>query len=60
MTELSPGTHVVPLDAMAEAPPGSVGKLIAGTEMRIVSLTDPGKDLPPASPARSSSAAPRS
>ncbi|MGW3861840.1 4-coumarate--CoA ligase family protein [Streptomyces sp. NPDC005047] len=47
MTELSPGTHVVPLDAMAEAPPGSVGKLIAGTEMRIVSLTDPGKDLPP-------------
>ncbi|MFD4259602.1 4-coumarate--CoA ligase family protein [Streptomyces sp. NPDC058534] len=45
MTELSPGTHVVPLDAMADAPPGSVGKLIAGTEMRIVSLTDPGKDL---------------
>ncbi|MFD5805102.1 4-coumarate--CoA ligase family protein [Streptomyces sp. NPDC127020] len=47
MTELSPGTHVVPLDAMADAPPGSVGKLIAGTEMRIVSLTDPGKDVPP-------------
>ncbi|MFG2542585.1 4-coumarate--CoA ligase family protein [Streptomyces sp. NPDC048594] len=47
MTELSPGTHVVPLDAMADAPPGSVGKLIAGTEMRIVSLTDPGQDLPP-------------
>ncbi|CAM5609610.1 4-coumarate--CoA ligase family protein [Streptomyces violaceorubidus] len=46
MTELSPGTHVVPLDAMADAPPGTVGKLIAGTEMRIVSLTDPGKDLP--------------
>ncbi|MFI1757473.1 4-coumarate--CoA ligase family protein [Streptomyces sp. NPDC020571] len=46
MTELSPGTHVVPLDAMTDAPPGSVGKLIAGTEMRIVSLTDPGKDLP--------------
>ncbi|MHC8423542.1 4-coumarate--CoA ligase family protein [Streptomyces sp. NB004] len=45
MTELSPGTHVVPLDAMADAPPGSVGKLIAGTEMRIVSLTEPGKDL---------------
>ncbi|GHB36905.1 AMP-dependent synthetase [Streptomyces viridiviolaceus] len=45
MTELSPGTHVVPLDAMAEAPPGTVGKLIAGTEMRIVSLDDPGKDL---------------
>jgi acyl-CoA synthetase (AMP-forming)/AMP-acid ligase II len=46
MTELSPGTHVVPLDAMSEAPPGTVGKLIAGTEMRIVSLTDPGQDLP--------------
>ncbi|MET7649388.1 MULTISPECIES: 4-coumarate--CoA ligase family protein [unclassified Streptomyces] len=45
MTELSPGTHVVPLDAMREAPPGTVGKLIPGTEMRIVSLDDPGKDL---------------
>ncbi|MFC8512900.1 4-coumarate--CoA ligase family protein [Streptomyces sp. NPDC057257] len=45
MTELSPGTHVVPLDAMSEAPPGTVGKLIAGTEMRIVSLDDPDKDL---------------
>ncbi|MDQ1018442.1 4-coumarate--CoA ligase family protein [Streptomyces afghaniensis] len=46
MTELSPGTHVVPLDAMSDAPPGTVGKLIAGTEMRIVSLDDPDKDLP--------------
>ncbi|WP_399886199.1 4-coumarate--CoA ligase family protein [Streptomyces sp. BBFR51] len=45
MTELSPGTHVVPLNAMNDAPPGTVGKLIAGTEMRVVSLTDPGKDL---------------
>ncbi|MFF9816591.1 4-coumarate--CoA ligase family protein [Streptomyces sp. NPDC014006] len=45
MTELSPGTHVVPLDAMGDAPAGTVGKLIAGTEMRIVSLDDPGKDL---------------
>ncbi|MBU6534652.1 4-coumarate--CoA ligase family protein [Streptomyces mayonensis] len=45
MTELSPGTHVVPLDAMSDAPPGTVGKLIAGTEMRIVSLTEPGADL---------------
>ncbi|MFF8972337.1 4-coumarate--CoA ligase family protein [Streptomyces sp. NPDC014995] len=45
MTELSPGTHVVPLDAMADAPAGTVGKLIAGTEMRIVSLDDPDKDL---------------
>jgi acyl-CoA synthetase (AMP-forming)/AMP-acid ligase II len=45
MTELSPGTHVVPLDAMTDAPAGTVGKLIAGTEMRIVSLDDPDKDL---------------
>ncbi|MGW1542884.1 4-coumarate--CoA ligase family protein [Streptomyces sp. NPDC002309] len=50
MTELSPGTHVVPLDAMADAPPGTVGRLIAGTEMRIVSLDDPGKDLDPGDP----------
>ncbi|GAA2547802.1 MULTISPECIES: 4-coumarate--CoA ligase family protein [Streptomyces] len=47
MTELSPGTHVVPLDAMREAPPGTVGRLIAGTEMRIVSLDDPSRDLGP-------------
>ena len=40
MTELSPGTHVVPLNAMREAPPGTVGKLIPGTEMRIISLDD--------------------
>ncbi|MYQ47663.1 AMP-binding protein [Streptomyces sp. SID4985] len=45
MTELSPGTHVVPLDLLREAPPGTAGRLIAGTEMRIVSLDDPGKDL---------------
>ncbi|MEU2774695.1 4-coumarate--CoA ligase family protein [Streptomyces sp. NPDC007162] len=45
MTELSPGTHVVPLDAMHQAPPGTVGRLIASTEMRIVSLADPHKDV---------------
>ncbi|MFD8615571.1 AMP-binding protein, partial [Streptomyces sp. NPDC059631] len=44
MTELSPGTHVVPLDA-ENPPPGTVGKLVAGTEMRIVSLDDPDKDV---------------
>ncbi|WP_033321911.1 4-coumarate--CoA ligase family protein [Streptomyces yerevanensis] len=44
MTELSPGTHVVPRDS-ANPPPGSVGKLIAGTEMRILSLDDPSKDV---------------
>ncbi|MBT2413924.1 4-coumarate--CoA ligase family protein [Streptomyces sp. ISL-12] len=47
MTELSPGTHVVPRDQLATAPPGTVGKLIAGTEMRVVSLDDPGQDLGP-------------
>jgi acyl-CoA synthetase (AMP-forming)/AMP-acid ligase II len=44
MTELSPGTHIVPLSA-ENPPPGTVGKLVAGTEMRIVSLDDPDKDL---------------
>ncbi|MFF8728007.1 4-coumarate--CoA ligase family protein [Streptomyces sp. NPDC015171] len=45
MTELSPGTHVVPVDQLHEAPAGTVGRLIAGTEMRIVSLDDAGTDL---------------
>ncbi|BCL28815.1 AMP-dependent synthetase [Streptomyces aurantiacus] len=44
MTELSPGTHIVPLNAQ-NPPPGTVGKLIPGTEMRIVSLDEPGKDV---------------
>ncbi|MFJ7956039.1 AMP-binding protein [Streptomyces sp. NPDC096319] len=46
MTELSPGTHVVPLDAPAP-PPGTVGKLLPSTEMRILSLDDPEKDAAP-------------
>ncbi|WP_411107953.1 AMP-binding protein [Streptomyces sp. c-19] len=46
MTELSPGTHVVPLDA-ANPPPGTVGKLLPSTEMRILSLDDPSKDAAP-------------
>ncbi|MGW1510989.1 4-coumarate--CoA ligase family protein [Streptomyces sp. NPDC002394] len=46
MTELSPGTHVVPLDA-PEPPPGTVGRLLPSTEMRILSLDDPGKDAAP-------------
>ncbi|MEV6569074.1 4-coumarate--CoA ligase family protein [Streptomyces kronopolitis] len=45
MTELSPGTHVVPLDA-PNPPPGAVGKLIPNTEMRLVSL-ETGADVPP-------------
>ncbi|MGW2491602.1 4-coumarate--CoA ligase family protein [Streptomyces sp. NPDC001606] len=47
MTELSPGSHVVPLDRLHEAPAGTVGRLVAGTEMRIVSLDEPGRDLGP-------------
>lgn len=46
MTELSPGSHLVPLGA-DNAPPGTVGKLIASTEMRLVSLDDPAQDVGP-------------
>ncbi len=46
MTELSPATHVTPVDG-PPIPNGSVGKLLAGTEMRIVSLDDPAVDLGP-------------
>ncbi|MFG3486493.1 AMP-binding protein [Streptomyces sp. NPDC047972] len=46
MTELSPGTHVVPLTAQ-DPPPGTVGKLLPSTEMRILSLDDPSRDAAP-------------
>lgn len=49
MTELSPGTHVVPL-AAENPPPGTVGKLIASTEMRLLSLDDPARDAAPGEP----------
>jgi acyl-CoA synthetase (AMP-forming)/AMP-acid ligase II len=45
MTELSPGTHVVPLGA-PDPPAGAVGRLLPNTEMRLVSL-ETGEDLPP-------------
>ncbi|MFF2328333.1 MULTISPECIES: AMP-binding protein [unclassified Streptomyces] len=45
MTELSPGTHVVPLTA-ENPPPGAVGRLLPSTEMRIVSLDDAAADAP--------------
>ncbi|WP_370414254.1 4-coumarate--CoA ligase family protein [Streptomyces fradiae] len=45
MTELSPGTHLVPL-ATENPPPGTVGKLLPSTEMRLVALDDPAKDVP--------------
>ncbi|MFI0818821.1 AMP-binding protein [Streptomyces sp. NPDC021098] len=43
MTELSPGCHVVPRYA-EDVPPGTVGKLLPSTEMRIVGLAD-GRDV---------------
>ncbi|MFC0600078.1 4-coumarate--CoA ligase family protein [Streptomyces palmae] len=46
MTELSPATHAVPRDAK-DAPLGSVGKLMPSTEMRVVSLDEPRRDLGP-------------
>ncbi|MFF0432888.1 4-coumarate--CoA ligase family protein [Streptomyces sp. NPDC004327] len=46
MTELSPATHLVPL-ATENPPPGTVGKLLPSTELRLVSLDDPAKDVPP-------------
>ncbi|MER6912430.1 4-coumarate--CoA ligase family protein [Streptomyces sp. NPDC000594] len=46
MTELSPGSHVVPLHDRT-APPGSVGLLAPSTEMRLLSLTDPARTVGP-------------
>ncbi|MEI7033543.1 4-coumarate--CoA ligase family protein [Streptomyces pratensis] len=46
MTELSPGTHVVPL-SVEHPPPGTVGKLLPGTEMRIAPLDGPARDAEP-------------
>jgi acyl-CoA synthetase (AMP-forming)/AMP-acid ligase II len=46
MTELSPGTHLVPDGTSRQAPPGTVGKLFPSTEARLVSL-DTGEDVGP-------------
>ncbi|MER8042073.1 4-coumarate--CoA ligase family protein [Streptomyces sp. NPDC094032] len=46
MTEMSPATHLVPLTA-ENPPPGTVGKLLPSTEMRLVPLDDPGRDAAP-------------
>ncbi|MEU7044213.1 4-coumarate--CoA ligase family protein [Streptomyces varsoviensis] len=45
MTELSPCATIWPLAEVHDAPPGSVGKLVPGTELRIVSLEGDGRDL---------------
>jgi acyl-CoA synthetase (AMP-forming)/AMP-acid ligase II len=38
MTELSPGTHLVPIGREDDAPPGTVGRLLPSTEARLVSV----------------------
>ncbi|NUS85594.1 MAG: 4-coumarate--CoA ligase family protein [Streptomyces sp.] len=44
MTELSPGCHMVPRHAR-DVPPGTVGKLLPSTEMRIVETAGERRDL---------------
>jgi acyl-CoA synthetase (AMP-forming)/AMP-acid ligase II len=46
MTELSPGTHLVPIGQEAAAPPGTVGKLVPSTEARLVDVGT-GEDAAP-------------
>ena len=46
MTELSPGTHLVPIDRQTEAPPGTVGRLVPSTEARLVDVAT-GEDAGP-------------
>jgi acyl-CoA synthetase (AMP-forming)/AMP-acid ligase II len=44
MTELSPGTHLVPIGREQDAPPGTVGQLVPSTEARLVSV-ETGEDV---------------
>ncbi|MFK4185791.1 4-coumarate--CoA ligase family protein [Streptomyces sparsogenes] len=44
MTELSPACHVVPRHA-EDVPPGTVGKLLPGTELRVVETAGARRDL---------------
>ncbi|WP_441247778.1 AMP-binding protein [Kitasatospora sp. McL0602] len=44
MTELSPTTHVLPLEDV-DPPRGTVGRLVASTELRITSFDEPGREL---------------
>ena len=46
MTELSPGTHLVPIGEEAAAPAGTVGKLVPSTEARLVDVAT-GEDAAP-------------
>jgi acyl-CoA synthetase (AMP-forming)/AMP-acid ligase II len=46
MTELSPGTHLVPIPEEAAAPPGTVGKLVPSSDARLVDVAT-GEDVGP-------------
>jgi acyl-CoA synthetase (AMP-forming)/AMP-acid ligase II len=46
MTELSPGTHLVPIPQEEAAPPGTVGKLVPSSEARLVDVAT-GTDVAP-------------
>jgi acyl-CoA synthetase (AMP-forming)/AMP-acid ligase II len=46
MTELSPGTHLVPIPQEDSAPAGTVGKLVPSTEARLVDVAT-GTDVGP-------------
>ncbi|MFD8478406.1 AMP-binding protein [Kitasatospora sp. NPDC059673] len=46
MTELSPATHLVPPHD-PHPPVGTVGRLVPGTELRVLSLDEPRRDLGP-------------
>jgi len=46
MTELSPGTHLVPIPQEADAPAGTVGKLVPSSEARLVDIAS-GQDVGP-------------
>ncbi|MFD5559387.1 AMP-binding protein [Kitasatospora griseola] len=46
MTELSPATHIVPPHD-PHPPVGTVGRLVPGTELRVLSLDEPRRDLGP-------------
>jgi long-chain acyl-CoA synthetase len=48
LTECSPVTHVNPLDGRGR--PGSIGMPIPDTEVRIISLDDPDKEMPQGEP----------
>jgi long-chain acyl-CoA synthetase len=48
LTECSPVTHVNPLDGRGR--PGSIGMPVPDTEVRIISLDDPDKEMPQGEP----------